>query len=50
MMNTIKTMRDQALLGSKLQLIHKTILKILDLSIKLEDAQAANAVATKNAE
>jgi gamma-tubulin complex component 5 len=45
----IKTTIDQALLGSKLELIHKTILKILDLGIKLEDAQAANAVASKEA-
>ncbi|KAH7323952.1 Spc98 family-domain-containing protein [Rhexocercosporidium sp. MPI-PUGE-AT-0058] len=43
----IKTAIDQALLGSKLELIHKTILKILDLGIKLEDAQAANAAASK---
>ncbi|CZT53042.1 related to GCP3 (gamma-tubulin complex) [Rhynchosporium secalis] len=45
----IKTAIDQALLGSKLELIHKTILKILDLGIKLEDAQAANAAANKGA-
>ncbi|KAG4439126.1 hypothetical protein IFR05_005413 [Cadophora sp. M221] len=45
----IKTKIDQALLGSKLDLIHKTILKILDLGIKLEDAQAANAAASKAA-
>jgi gamma-tubulin complex component 5 len=45
----IKTTIDQALLGSKLELIKKTILKILDLGIKLEDAQAANAVASKEA-
>jgi gamma-tubulin complex component 5 len=45
----IKTTMDQALLGSKLELIHKTILKILDLGIKFEDAQAANAVASKEA-
>lgn len=43
----IKSTIDQALLGSKLELIHKTILKILDLAIKLEDAQAANAAANK---
>lgn len=48
--NYVKKMRDQALLGSKLELIHKTILKILDLSIKLEDAQAANAIATIDAD
>ncbi|KAL2062720.1 hypothetical protein VTL71DRAFT_5792 [Oculimacula yallundae] len=45
----IKTAINQALLGSKLELIHKTILKILDLGIKLEDAQAANAAANKEA-
>ncbi|KAI9047252.1 hypothetical protein LZ554_008705 [Drepanopeziza brunnea f. sp. 'monogermtubi'] len=45
----IKQATDQALLGSKLELIHRTILKILDLGIKLEDAQAANAVANKEA-
>jgi gamma-tubulin complex component 5 len=45
----IKTTTDQALLGSKLELIHKTILKILDLGIKLEDAQAANAAASNEA-
>ncbi len=45
----IKKIIDQALLGSKLELIHKTILKILDLGIKLEDAQAANAAANKEA-
>ncbi|CZR56752.1 related to GCP3 (gamma-tubulin complex) [Phialocephala subalpina] len=43
----LKTTIDQALLGSKLQLIHKTILKILELGIELEDAQAANAAADK---
>jgi len=45
----IKRTIDQALLGSKLELIHKTILKILDLGIKLEDAQAANAAINKEA-
>jgi gamma-tubulin complex component 5 len=45
----IKATIDQALLGSKLELIHKTILKILDLGIKLEDAQAANVAASKEA-
>jgi gamma-tubulin complex component 5 len=45
----IKSMIDQTLLGNKLELIHNTILKILDLAIKLEDAQAANAVASKEA-
>lgn len=43
----LKTTIDQALLGSKLELIHKTILKILQLVIKLEDTQAANAAADK---
>lgn len=45
----IKTTVGQALLGSKLALIHKTILKTLDLAINLEDAQAANALASKEA-
>ncbi|TVY90769.1 hypothetical protein LAWI1_G002662 [Lachnellula willkommii] len=45
--NFIKSMVEQALLGQSLELIQKTILKILDLAIKLEDAQAANAVANK---
>ena len=45
----IKSIIDQALLGTKLELIHKTVLKILDLAIKLEDAQAANAASSKEA-
>ncbi|TVY40901.1 Gamma-tubulin complex component [Lachnellula subtilissima] len=45
--NFIKSMVEQALLGQRLELIHKIVLKILDLAIKLEDAQAANAVASK---
>lgn len=45
----IKSLLDQVLLGSKLELIHNTILKILDLAIKLEDAQAANAALNKEA-
>ncbi|PVH77950.1 hypothetical protein DL98DRAFT_573496 [Cadophora sp. DSE1049] len=45
----MKAAIDQVLLGSKLELIHKTILKILDLGIKLEDAQAANAASNKEA-
>ncbi|KAF7872202.1 hypothetical protein EAF04_003127 [Stromatinia cepivora] len=45
----IKRITDECLLGSKLELIHKTIIKILDLGIKLEDAQAANAAASKEA-
>lgn len=43
----IRSTVEKCLLGSKLELIHKTILKILDLTIKLEDAQAANAVASR---
>ncbi|KAE8449567.1 hypothetical protein EG329_007897 [Mollisiaceae sp. DMI_Dod_QoI] len=43
----LKSIIDQALLGSKLELIHRTILKILELGIKLEDAQAVNAAANK---
>jgi gamma-tubulin complex component 5 len=43
----INSIIDQVLLGSKLELIHKMILKILDLAIKLEDAQATNAAANK---
>lgn len=35
----IKSMMDRSLLGSKLELIHKTVLKILDLGIKMEDAR-----------
>jgi gamma-tubulin complex component 5 len=46
----IKSTVEQALLGSKLELIHKTILKILDLGIKLEDAQAVNAVREREEE
>ncbi|KAH8591108.1 Spc98 family-domain-containing protein [Bisporella sp. PMI_857] len=46
----IKSILDQALLGSKLEPIRKTIIKILDQSIMLEDAQAANVAATKEAE
>ena len=44
-----KMATDQTLLGTRLELIHKSILKILDISIKLEDAQAANALASKAA-
>lgn len=46
----IKTTLNEALLGTKLQLIHKTILKILDQAIKLEDLQAADIAAAKEAE
>lgn len=45
----VKSIIDQALLGSKLELIQKTVLKILDLAIKLEDTQAANAASNKEA-
>jgi gamma-tubulin complex component 5 len=45
----IKFIIERALLGSKLEPIHKAILKILDLAIKLEDAQAVNALASKEA-
>ncbi|KAA8573733.1 hypothetical protein EYC84_005299 [Monilinia fructicola] len=44
-----KRITDECLLGSKLELIHKNIIKILDLGIKLEDAQAANALVNKEA-
>ncbi|QSZ34004.1 hypothetical protein DSL72_005584 [Monilinia vaccinii-corymbosi] len=44
-----KRITDECLLGSKLELIHQTIIKILDLGIELEDAQAANALASKEA-
>jgi gamma-tubulin complex component 5 len=43
----IKSTIEKALLGSKLELIHKTILKILDLAIKLEDAEVANTTSNK---
>ncbi|TAQ86423.1 hypothetical protein B7494_g5250 [Chlorociboria aeruginascens] len=45
----LKAIIDKSLLGSKLEVIHKTILQILDLGIKLEDAQAANAASNKEA-
>ncbi|KAG9234971.1 Spc98 family-domain-containing protein [Amylocarpus encephaloides] len=45
----IKSTCEKALLGIKLELIHKTILKILDLAIRLEDSQAANTLASKEA-
>ncbi|RKF76546.1 putative spc97 spc98 family protein [Golovinomyces cichoracearum] len=35
---------DQTLLGSNLELIYNTILKVLDLGIELDDAQTRNAV------
>ncbi|RFU25832.1 hypothetical protein B7463_g10503, partial [Scytalidium lignicola] len=43
----IKTTIDQTLLGSRLELIHKTIITILDLSIKLEDVRASNELSQK---
>lgn len=36
----IKLLHDQLLLGKRLELIHKTILQVLDLAIALEDARA----------
>lgn len=39
----IKRLRDQLLLGKRLELIHKTILQVLDLAITLEDAREKNA-------
>lgn len=46
----IKTALDKALLGTRLELIHKSILKILDLGIKLEDAQASHASVSRETE
>jgi gamma-tubulin complex component 5 len=40
----MKSTISQSLLGSKLELIHQSILRILNLGIKLEDAQALNVV------
>jgi gamma-tubulin complex component 5 len=40
----MKSTVSQSLLGSKLELIHKSILLILNLGIRLEDAQALNTV------
>lgn len=45
----MKAVIDRALLGSKLELIHKTITKVLDLGIKLEDAHATHTVASNEA-
>ncbi|OBT85901.1 hypothetical protein VE02_04469 [Pseudogymnoascus sp. 03VT05] len=42
----LKKVTTQALLGQRLELIHKTILQILDLAIALEDAQAMHALPT----
>lgn len=46
----IKSIVDRTLLGSKLDLIHKTVLKILDLGIKCEDARKLEAVRGKEEE
>ena len=46
----IKSVISQSLLGSKLELIHKSILRILNLGIKLEDAQAANTAREREEE
>lgn len=40
----LKKVTTQALLGKRLELIHKTILQILDLAIALEDAQAMHSL------
>lgn len=40
----LKKVTTQALLGKRLELIHKTILQILDLAIALEDAQAMHVL------
>ncbi|OBT41760.1 hypothetical protein VE00_07994 [Pseudogymnoascus sp. WSF 3629] len=40
----LKKITTEALLGQRLELIHKTILQILDLAIALEDAQAMHAL------
>ncbi|OBT68820.1 hypothetical protein VE03_02180 [Pseudogymnoascus sp. 23342-1-I1] len=42
--NFLKKVTTQALLGKRLELIHKTILQILELAIALEDAQAMHAL------
>jgi len=47
--NYMKVTIEQALLGNKLRLIYKTVLNILDLGIKLEDARAANEAASVQA-
>ena len=46
----VKSIISQSLLGSKLELIHKAVLQILNLGIKLEDARAANAVKEREGE
>ncbi|KFY35466.1 hypothetical protein V494_05922 [Pseudogymnoascus sp. VKM F-4513 (FW-928)] len=40
----LKKVTTQSLLGQRLELIHKTILQILDLAIALEDAQAMHVL------
>jgi gamma-tubulin complex component 5 len=44
----VRKLYDQAMLGKRLELIHKTILSILDLAISLEDARVANAAPSSN--
>jgi len=44
----VRKLYDQAMLGKRLELIHKTILSILDLAISLEDARAVNAMRSSN--
>jgi len=44
----VRKLYDQAMLGKRLELIHKTILSILDLAISLEDARAVNAARSSN--
>lgn len=44
----MKNCIDLTLLGSSLELIHKTVIKILNLGIKLEDTQATNIAINKN--
>jgi gamma-tubulin complex component 5 len=46
----VKTIVSQLLLGSKLEPIHKSILRILNLGIKLEDAKAMNAARKREEE
>jgi gamma-tubulin complex component 5 len=46
----VKSIISQSLLSSKVELIHKGILRILNLGIKLEDAQAMNAVREREQE
>lgn len=46
----IKSVISQSLLGSKLELIHKSILRTLNIGIKLEDAKAMDAVREREQE